>query len=236
MTIYALDLDGTLTDFEAAETTAITVALNEALGYQPEKRLVASFRHALHSLAIRSEGIPVDANAEMFFWRQSLASALGRDDVGLDRHSILRIGEAYRETALREIRLYPEVEEALELLSAQPLLLLSNGPSQLQRDKLRTLNIHDRFQSVFISEEVGARKPNPAFFAAVEAAGFAPSEIVFFGNNPLADVHGGKLAGMSAVWVNRNALTYPEALLLPDVEAPDLLAAVMQVFDADGPT
>lgn len=111
----------------------------------------------------------------------------------------------------------------LRHLCGHPILLLTNGPSGIQRAKIRALGLEDPFQGVFISEEVGTRKPDPAFFGAIEAAGFRRSEIVFFGDNPIADMDGGKRAGMTVVWINRDGRTYPQGILPPDHEGMGLL-------------
>jgi putative hydrolase of the HAD superfamily len=57
------------------------------------------------------------------------------------------------------------------------------------------------FRSVFVSSELGLRKPDPAAFAAVAGkAGFAPSEILFF-DDSAENVAGARTAGMRAVLV-----------------------------------
>ena len=85
-----------------------------------------------------------------------------------------------------------------------------------------------------MSEEVGARKPDRAFFAAVEAAGFPVARAVMLGDQPLVDIHGGKRAGMTAAWINRRAETYPQELLPPDFEAADLVEAIRHIQQQAG--
>lgn len=226
MTAYAFDLDGTLTDFETVERMAIREALREVLGHEPGQDLVSSFRRAMHDRAARSEGVTPDPRVETLFWKGFLASALGSEDVDLSQQELLRMGRIYREIGERDVKLYPEVPKVLRMLDGQPLLLLTNGPSGIQRAKLQTLGIEEVFKGIFISEEVGARKPDPVFFAAVEAAGFPLPDTILFGDDPHADIDGGKRAGMTAVWVNRHGRSYPAGLIPPDLEGADLLSGL----------
>lgn len=67
------------------------------------------------------------------------------------------------------------------------------------------------FRSVFVSSELGLRKPEPAAFAAVaERAGFAPAEILFF-DDSAENVAGARASGMQAVLV-RSSCDVVEAL------------------------
>jgi putative hydrolase of the HAD superfamily len=55
-----------------------------------------------------------------------------------------------------------------------------------------------------ISSEVGWRKPSPRFFEAlVRAAGCAPSEILFVGDDPTSDVAAARNFGLAALQIDR---------------------------------
>jgi putative hydrolase of the HAD superfamily len=57
------------------------------------------------------------------------------------------------------------------------------------------------FHQVFVSSELGLRKPDPGAFRVVAGrAGFAPAEMLFFDDSP-ANVEGARHAGMPAVLV-----------------------------------
>lgn len=73
------------------------------------------------------------------------------------------------------------------------------------------------FRSVFVSSELGMRKPDPAAFMTVaRKAGFPPAEILFF-DDTAANVAGAQAAGMQAVLV-RSTRDVRQALLRLGVE------------------
>jgi FMN phosphatase YigB (HAD superfamily) len=54
----------------------------------------------------------------------------------------------------------------------------------------------------FTSRELGATKPDPAFFrTAAERLGAAPAECIMVGNDPVKDIAGARAAGMRTVWL-----------------------------------
>jgi HAD superfamily hydrolase (TIGR01509 family) len=74
------------------------------------------------------------------------------------------------------------------------------------------------FRSVFVSSELGLRKPDPAAFAAVaQRAGFPAAEILFF-DDTAENVAGAQAAGMQAVLI-RSSRDVRAALLRLGVEA-----------------
>jgi len=81
-------------------------------------------------------------------------------------------------------------------------------PSGLFRDDLAAQGIGGRVDAVVLSCEVGVRKPDPRFFAAVaEALGVDPREAMFVGDSVRDDVRGAAAAGMQtclATWYRRD--------------------------------
>jgi HAD superfamily hydrolase (TIGR01509 family) len=78
------------------------------------------------------------------------------------------------------------------------------------------------FRSIFVSSDLGLRKPDPeAFIAVAERIGFQVSELLFFDDTP-ENVDGARTVGMRAVLVESSA-DVGEALLRLgiEVETPD---------------
>lgn len=130
------------------------------------------------------------------------ARALGSDDPAL--------AAELAETFKRERRARHELfEESLELLAALRqdgwmLGLLTNGPPDLQREKIRVVGIEDAFDAVVISGEEGVGKPDAAVFRIVlDRLGVEAADAVMVGDNPKRDHHGGRSVGMRTVLVNR---------------------------------
>ena len=63
----------------------------------------------------------------------------------------------------------------------------------------------------FISEAMGAEKPDPDYFAAVARAikGFDPAKTLVVGDSLTSDIAGGIAAGLDTCWFNPKHLTNP---------------------------
>ena len=82
--------------------------------------------------------------------------------------------------------------------------VITNGPSGMQRAKLRSLGLAERVDTILVSGEEGVSKPSSEIFhRAAQRLGVRPDQCVFVGDNPVADVDGARRAGMRDVWVER---------------------------------
>ena len=90
---------------------------------------------------------------------------------------------------------------------AIPMGVLSNFNSTLTKN---LDNLFGKvFSNIFISEEIKARKPHPAFFAhAIEEIGLATHEILYIGDSFKLDILPGLDAGLNSLLIDRIG-TYP---------------------------
>jgi len=111
------------------------------------------------------------------------------------------------------VELFPEVRPALESLASRfTLVAVTNGNARLER-----IGIDHFFHAVVSARSAGAAKPaRPIFDAAVSIGGAAAHETLHVGDHPEFDVHGARLAGLRAVWLNRNAHDWPGGLEPPE--------------------
>jgi putative hydrolase of the HAD superfamily len=134
-----------------------------------------------------------------------------------------------RERSFGLMRAYDDARETIDDLRARGIKVgvLTNGLSELQREKLRRIGLEDAFDAVAISQEIGAWKPDPrAFAAAVELLGLRPAEVAMVGDHLENDVAGALAAGLgAAVWVERYRGELPEGARLARelAEVPRLL-------------
>jgi HAD superfamily hydrolase (TIGR01509 family) len=101
----------------------------------------------------------------------------------------------------------PGVEQALAALQGRCRLVLATNAadsgSALVRQALARVGLEGRFDAVLTARELGAHKPEPAFFQAVLAeSGTAPAEAAMVGDSYPADVAGAKAMGLRAIWFN----------------------------------
>ncbi len=115
-------------------------------------------------------------------------------------------------TQRNTVELYSDVLPELERLGARyRLLAVTNGNADLQR-----IGIAHHFELVVTARSVGCAKPDPRIFASLLAgAGLAAGEVLYIGDEPIADVEGPRSAGIDAVWINRNGAAWPAELAPP---------------------
>ena len=109
----------------------------------------------------------------------------------------------YRDERRRGYRLFPEALDVLgDLRSAGWRLgIVTNGPPDLQRDKVRTTGIEEYVDVVVVSGEVGVGKPDRVIFeVALGNLGVAPSAAVMVGDSVERDMKGAHRHGMRTVW------------------------------------
>jgi putative hydrolase of the HAD superfamily len=103
-------------------------------------------------------------------------------------------------------RAFPDARPALDELRAMgnTVVCVSNWdvslPSVLERCGLR-----DGLDGVVVSAVVGARKPDPAIFAAaLDVAGCDPGEALAVGDTRAEDLEGARAAGIRALLIDRD--------------------------------
>lgn len=88
------------------------------------------------------------------------------------------------------------------------------------------------FSSVVTSEMAQAYKPNPkAFEKVLSETGVSAAESVYVGDTLLDDIHGAKLSGMLAVWINRDKKSLDDQLIAPDFEISELMDLIDILVD-----
>lgn len=92
----------------------------------------------------------------------------------------------------------PAVVQMLSELSGRyRTAIVSNGSRRVQRAKIERAGLKGTVGRVFVSGELGVRKPDPAIFRlALEWAGVAAGEALIVGNHPYEDIRGGQRAGL----------------------------------------
>lgn len=130
---------------------------------------------------------------------QILQERLGIEASGAAEFMVqVHMGEMFR------IMHFPEEKRrAFEALPDYPLVLASNfDHAPTARKALETFGLARRFQAIFISEEVGWRKPSEKFFQiALQESGYPPERCLYVGDDILSDVVGATRAGFQVAWL-----------------------------------
>jgi putative hydrolase of the HAD superfamily len=120
-----------------------------------------------------------------------------------------------KETLVEEVRLFPDALRVLRALRARGLRvgLLTNGPSDFQRQKLVATELEAELDTVAISAEIGYAKPEREAFAIVlSQLGTEARQTAMVGDSLTADVEGALGAGLAAaVWLETEGEPPPGA-------------------------
>lgn len=119
----------------------------------------------------------------------------------------LELNRIYMEEANKKINLYDDVIDFMKILKDRHIktFILTNGPSDGQRDKFNALNLSIYVQKIYISEEIGSAKPNRlAFEMVLKDAGMPNSQILMVGDSLEHDIKGAQKVGIKTVLLDRN--------------------------------
>ena len=101
--------------------------------------------------------------------------------------------------------------------------LSTNGPTDVQREKLDLLGLRAHVDFALISEELGIAKPDPAIFReGLRLARVSAEHALFVGDSPEFDIAGARASGIRSVWVNRTGEAWSQPDPPPDHEVTDL--------------
>jgi putative hydrolase of the HAD superfamily len=146
--------------------------------------------------ALKQPGLTVSRKE---WWREVVFRTLGQNDEACfqELFDIFAHADAWQ--------VFPDVEDTLREARSRGLHVgvISNWDERL-RPLLDEIGLSRYFDSITISCEVGAEKPDARVFqAALRAAGVAAREAVHIGDNENEDVRGAEALGLRAVLLAR---------------------------------
>lgn len=122
------------------------------------------------------------------------------------------------------------------LATRYTLAVVTNGSRERQREKLRRAGLERLFETVLISEEVGAEKPEREIFErALAAVGVEAGDTLFVGDDPVRDIAGASAVGLRTCWVSHGRSF--SGSFLAGSPAPDVTVTTVEELDrvlADG--
>ena len=192
-----LDLDDTILDFKKAEKIALEKTLRH-FGIEPTDQVCRRY-----------------SQINKDHWRMLERKELTRPQVLRGRFQVLfqELGvqadpqvcsDLYTEDLAVGHYFLPGAREAVERLSQKyRLSMVSNGNAKVQAGRLDSAGIRPFFEKIFISQELGADKPDPVFFerAFAQIPGFRKDRAMIAGDSLTSDILGGKNAGIATCWV-----------------------------------
>ena len=201
---FLFDLDGTLFNYDKAESMALKKAFNE-------------FNHEYSPLYN-------DAFIEInnLMWTDFEQGKITTQKLRVKRFEILfsklninydpeLFSEHYLVYLSDATYLIEGAEDILRSLFRKAgLVLITNGIKEVQRSRLGKSTINKYFSSIIISEEVGAAKPDKLIFDAAFEKMNHPSkkDVLIIGDSLSSDIKGGNDYGIDTCWFNPGQKPY----------------------------
>ncbi|KAJ7342301.1 hypothetical protein JRQ81_010047 [Phrynocephalus forsythii] len=132
----------------------------------------------------------------------------------------------WKTTRLKYLTLTAETQKILgELRKRFKLLLLTNGVTEIQREKIDTCACQSYFDAIVVGGEQKEEKPASSIFHhSCELLGVQPEECVMVGDSLDTDIQGGLNAGLKAtVWVNKTTVAPKDISPVPHYVIPSVL-------------
>ena len=217
MTNYIFDLYGTLVDIHTNESKA-SLWRNMAMifsmmgaEYTPEslkkeyKRLESEEIQRKLLLArdkFQDDGIPeneIEIQLEKVF-----DSLLKNKGIKEDEEKVIYLGMVFRSLSSSYIRLYEGVPKLLQKLRerGKKCYLLSNAQRMFTEPEMKMLGLHEYFDGILYSSDVGVKKPSFYFYDTLfKKYGLKKEESVMIGNEYRADIAGSAAYGIKSIYV-----------------------------------
>lgn len=129
--------------------------------------------------------------------------------VGLDDRQMEAMAQAFLEAG-GQAECFAGAPEAVAAVRDLARVALLSNTQTFGLEMLDRLGISHRIRTRMLSAEIGALKPEPAAFEAVQRKlGVFPGNLVMVGDSWKDDVEGAVAAGWTAIWVNREAAPRP---------------------------
>jgi 2-haloacid dehalogenase len=192
------DADGTLFDFNRAEAIALKNAFE------------------LASTPFKDEYLDTYRQINQQLWEALEQGAITPAALQVRRFELLvqttqltcsanQISMAYIEQLAICAELIDGAYDVLRALQGKSqIAIVTNGLQTVQRSRLARSPIRDCISELIISEEVGAAKPDAAFFAnALAQSGYpAKCDVLIIGDSLTSDIQGGADYGIDTCWYN----------------------------------
>jgi YjjG family noncanonical pyrimidine nucleotidase len=193
-----LDADGTLFDYDRAETKALELTFDQS-GYELQKDHVEIYRQVNGQLWLDFEQGEVTQDHIKVYRFERLFEEMG---ITLDADAF---SERYLENLGQFADLIEGAEEVVRSLYGEiEMVLITNGLAAVQRSRLARSPLEKYLTDLVISEEVGVSKPDAKIFdVAFEKMGHPKREdVLIVGDSLTSDIRGGIDYGIDTCWFN----------------------------------
>ena len=196
-----MDIDDTIFDFQPGNRNAVNqlmaeLGLSSTTVYDEYEAINNACWRALERGEMTQEVLHVER------FRRFLARKGRSDDPAA-------VADRFAELLGRQAIPLPHAEETVRAIAERlPVVLLTNGITVIQRQRLANARISQWVSDVIISQEVGLSKPDPRIFE-LALGGLDRREALMIGDGLRSDVQGANHAGVDVCWYNPGGKRLP---------------------------
>lgn len=229
---YIFDFYGTLADITTNEESAyLWNKLAQIYSAYGAVYKGAELKKTFRALcAAQEEALGTNANVEIDL-TACFAQCFEEKGASCDREKARMMAITFRTLSRKYLRAYSGVYELLEHLKAsgKNVYLLSNAQTDFTRPEITALGIDKYLDGIFISSEVGYKKPAKEFYQKLlDTYKLDPSTGIMIGNDIKADIEGARAVGLDTLYIYSNISPWEDE----DLKDADI-GATYAVWDGD---
>ena len=211
------DADNTLLDFTACEAKAFAEALK--LCGIPQKPGMTEVYSAYNDRCWKELERGELTKPQLVVKRY----ALFLEHYGIDKDP-QTVNETYADCLSKTAIELPGAEDLLKRLYGKAkIYIITNGLTKVQKGRFARTGMTEYIEEIFISEQMGCKKPDALFFSLVaeRIPGFCQEQAIVIGDSLTSDIRGANNAGLPCCWFNPGNIPRPADLRI-DYEIADL--------------
>ena len=204
--VVLFDNDDTLMDFQAGNRNAVNRLMDELGYFHPDRyEQYQAVNRELWAALERGEIAQSELRLRRFMRFYDLSPVPGDPKAASDRFVTL-LGE--------QSILMPHAEEVVRAIASRlPVIIVTNGMTVIQKNRMDRSPLKDLISGMVISEELGVSKPRPEiFWQALRPLSVAPEDALMIGDGVSSDIRGANNAGIDACWLNPSGAVLPEGV------------------------
>lgn len=205
---YIFDLYGTLVDIktnegkeELWEKMALFYSFYGAM-YDPMELRQKYEKYTAKLVEVTGDPDEVEIDLEDVFYQ-----LFKKKGAKLKKKAVREAARTFRLLSLEKLEVYPYVEKVLKKLKDEKkkIYLLTNAQACFTRNELKALGLAEMFDGIYISSEMGVKKPNKrAYKAIVNDNSLNKKKTLMVGNDYSTDIEGANRIGIDSVLVKTN--------------------------------
>ncbi len=211
--ILLFDADNTLFDFTACEAKALAATLDECgIRHLPGMTEVYSkYNDDCWKALERGEITKKELVVKRY--------ALFLQHYGLENNPE-KVNAAYEENLSNTVIFIDGALEMIKRLYGKArIYIITNGLTKVQTGRFAKTELKKYIEKLFISEQMGCKKPDALFFEQVaeEIEGFSRNRAVVIGDSLTSDIKGANNSDLDCVWYNPAGIKAPENLRITKI-------------------